>query len=76
MAINDIRGALVRGIDRVLINMRYREAGDKPLDEMIANVDIVELRQLQDRVIAGLSFTMESGEETPLTLPIRLLENP
>lgn len=75
VAITDIRGALARGIDQIRINQRYRQRGTAPRDEMIDRVNILGLQQLQDRVIASLSFTMESGEDTTIHLPISLEPN-
>jgi hypothetical protein len=73
-AIGDIQRALSMNIARVVANRRSREIGNEPQDELLRNVEIAELNQKADKVVASLRVRSEAGESAVVQLPLSLLE--
>jgi hypothetical protein len=71
--INDIRSAIHSNVTQVVANMRRREIGDEPEDEMIAQVVLVNLIQELDGVTVFLRVISEAGTSANIQLPLDLL---
>jgi hypothetical protein len=72
-AIGDIQRALTANIARVSANIRSRQIGDEPLDELLQDVAIENLEQHRDNVIVLLRVRSEAGDNADIKLPLDLL---
>ena len=74
LSLNDLHGSLARSLNDVVMNIRSRERMTDTPDELLADVSIIDLRQMLDRVIVSLRLRSESGTDLVMKLPLELTE--
>jgi hypothetical protein len=72
-AIGDIQRALVTNIGRVSANMRGREIGDEPADNLLGEVQLTDSEQNMDQVVVSIRVSSEAGNSAVVQLPLDLL---